>query len=189
MKVSEAILARRSVRQYRDKRVPHDQLEELVNYARLAPSGMNKQPLEFVIVDDPKLERKFFDYTSWAGSVEWSPSVEERPRAYIAILINENITPATDKRDSGLAAGNICLGAVEMGLGSCLLGALEREDIKELLDIPDDRSISVVVSLGYPDQEIVLEDNQQDHEYWREENGTFHVPKKPIDDIMHVNGW
>ncbi|MBS3736528.1 nitroreductase family protein, partial [Candidatus Bipolaricaulota bacterium] len=53
MEVSEAIRSRRSVRKFRDQRVPRKDLIELVDYARLAPSGMNKQPLEFVIVDEP----------------------------------------------------------------------------------------------------------------------------------------
>ncbi|MBS3825365.1 nitroreductase family protein, partial [Candidatus Bipolaricaulota bacterium] len=53
MEVSEAIRSRRSIRKFQDRRVPRDVLEELVDYARLAPSGMNKQPLEFVIVDKP----------------------------------------------------------------------------------------------------------------------------------------
>ncbi len=189
MEVSEAILGRRSVRAFEDRRISRQDLEELVNYARLAPSGMNKQPLEFVVVDEPELERELFDYTNWAGAVDWNPTVEERPRAYVVILINPEVDPATEKHDAGLAAGNICLGAVEKGLGSCILGALERQSIRELLDIPEGRAVDLAVGLGYPDQEVVLEEERDEIDYWRDEEGVFHVPKKPPGKLIHFNGW
>lgn len=189
MEVSEAIRKRRSVRKFKDKRVPRKDLVELVGYARLAPSGMNKQPLEFVIVDEPDLERELFDYTNWAGAVDWNPEPEERPRAYVLILINHEVNPATEDHDAGLAAGNICLGAVDKGLGSCLLGAIDKESIKGLVDIPDRLELDLAVGLGHPDQEIVLEEETKKIDYWLDEKGIFHVPKKPVEDILHINGW
>ncbi|MBS3739972.1 nitroreductase family protein [Candidatus Bipolaricaulota bacterium] len=189
MEVSEAIRSRRSVRKFQDRRIPRDVLEELVDYARLAPSGMNKQPLEFVIVDKPDLERKIFDYTSWAGAVDWNPGPEERPRAYVFILVNEGVKPVTADYDVGLAAGNICLGAVDTGLGSCILGALEYESIETLLGIPGDHRLDLAVGLGYPDQEVVLEDGTPEIDYWLDKEGVFHVPKRPSENIIHFNGW
>ena len=189
MEVSEAIYKRRSVRKFEAKQVHREDLEQLINYARLAPSGMNKQPLEFVVVDDPKMERELFDYTSWAGAVDWTPAPDERPRAYIAILINPEVDPATEEHDAGLASANICLGAVEKGLGSCILGALEREPIKDMLDIPDHLKLDLVIGLGYPDQEIEVESESDRIDYWWDDDGVFHVPKKPVKKIMHLNGW
>jgi len=189
MEVSEAIRSRRSIRKFQDRRVPRDVLEELVDYARLAPSGMNKQSLEFVIVDKPELEKKIFDYTSWAGAVDWNPGTEERPRAYVFILVNEGVKPVTAKYDAGLAAGNICLGAVDRGLGSCILGALEYESIETLLGVPDDHKLDLAVGLGYPDQEVVLEEETSEIDYWLDEECVLHVPKRPSENIIHVNGW
>ncbi|MEF8849679.1 MAG: nitroreductase family protein [Candidatus Bipolaricaulota bacterium] len=189
MEVSEAIRSRRSVRKFRDQRVPRKDLIELVDYARLAPSGMNKQPLEFVIVDEPELERELFNYTNWAGAVDWDPEPDERPRAYVLILIDHEVKPATENHDAGLAAGNICLGAVDKGLGSCLLGAIDKGSIKKLVGVPDQLELDLAVGLGYPDQEIVLEEGTEKIDYWLGEEGVFHVPKKPVDDILHVNGW
>lgn len=189
MEISEAIRARRSIRKFKDRRVPRNALEELVDYARLAPSGMNKQSLEFVIVDQPEMERELFDYTSWAGAVDWAPGMAERPRAYILILINEEVEPVTEKHDAGLAAGNICLGAVGKGLGSCILGALDYESIEDLLGTPDGYQLDLVVGLGYPDQEVVIEDGRSEIEYWFDEEGVFHVPKRPLEKVLHINGW
>ncbi|MFW6048670.1 MAG: nitroreductase family protein [Candidatus Bipolaricaulota bacterium] len=189
MDVHIAIEKRRSVRRFKERRVPREDLERLVDYARLAPSGMNKQPLEYVIVDDPELEREFFDYTSWAGSVAWSPGKAERPKAYIVILYNTNVEPVTEREDSGLAAENVMLGAVEAGLGSCPLGALEEDEIRELLSIPDDRSVCFAIGLGYPDGSIELEDGESETDYWLDDDEVLHVPKKPREAILHVNGW
>lgn len=189
MEVSEAIRSRRSIRKFQDRRVPRDVLEKLVDYARLAPSGMNKQPLEFVIVDKPELEREIFDYTSWAGAVDWSPSSEERPCAYILILVNEKVKPVTADYDAGLAAGNICLGAMGEGLGSCLLGALDYESIESLLGIPGSHPLVLTVALGYSDQEVVLEEGTSEIDYWLDEECVLHVPKRPSENIVHVNGW
>lgn len=189
MEVSEAICSRRSIRKFQDKRVPRDVLEKLVDYARLAPSGMNKQPLEFVIVDEPELEREIFDYTSWAGAVDWNPGPEERPRAYVLILVNEGVKPVTPDYDAGLAAGNICLGAVDKGLGSCILGALEYESIETLIGVSGDHKLDLAIGLGYPDQEVELEDGTTEIDYWLDEEGVLHVPKRPSEKIVHVNGW
>lgn len=189
MEVSEVIKARRSIRKFNSKRVDRKSLEELVDYARLAASGRNKQPLEYVIVDRPKVEKEFFNYTSWAGSVDWFPSMEDRPRAYIVILANTSIEETTDDLDTGLAAANICLGAVDKGLGTCPLGALEEDDIKKLLDIPVDYEVKLTIGLGYPDQTVELEDNNTEPEYWLDEDGTMHVPKKPLGELLHINGW
>ena len=189
MEVSEAIRSRRSVRKYREDRVSREDLKELVDYARLAPSGMNKQPLKFVIVDEPDLERELFGYTNWAGAVDWNPKPDERPRAYILVLIDSEVQPATENHDAGLAAGNICLGAVEKGLGSCLLGAIDKNPIKKLLNIPDSLELDLAIGLGYPDQEVVLEEETDKIDYSLDEENGFHVPKKPLDDILHLNGW
>lgn len=189
MEVSEAIRSRRSVRKFKDQRVPREDLVELVDYARLAPSGMNKQPLEFVIVDEPELERELFNYTNWAGAVDWDPEPEERPRAYVLVLIDHEVKPATENHDAGLAASNICLGAVDKGLGSCLLGAIDKESIKKLVGVPEQLELDLAVGIGYPDQDIVLEEGTEKIDYWLDEEGVFHVPKRPVDDTLHVNGW
>ncbi len=189
MEVSEAIRSRRSIRKFREERVSREDLIDLVDYARLAPSGMNKQPLEFVVVDDPDLERQFFAHINLAGAVDWDPKREERPRAYIVLLINREREPVTENYDVGLAASNICLGAVGKGLGSCLLGAIDKDSLTELLQIPGRFELALAVGLGYPDQEIVLEEEGDITDYWLDEEDVLHVPKRPVDDLLNFNGW
>ncbi len=189
MDVAEAILSRRSVRKFEDRRVDRKELEDLVEFGRLAPSGMNKQPIEFLVVDRPELEQDVFEHTNWAGALDWEPDFEERPRAYIFLLINEEINPVTENHDAGLAAGNICLGATGKGLGTCLLGALDKESLEDILGIPGSRKLDLAVAVGYPDQEIEMEDGRQEIDYWLDEVGTLHVPKRPVEKVVHFNGW
>jgi nitroreductase len=189
MDLAKAILSRRSVRKFKNRRVNREELEELADFGRLAPSGMNKQPIEFLVVDQPELEQEVFDHTNWAGAVDWEPDFEERPRAYIFLLINGEIEPVTGNHDAGLAAGNICLGATGKGLGTCLLGALNKEPLEGILGIPDSRKLDLAVAIGYPDQEIEVEEGRDEIDYWLDEGGTLHVPKRPAEKVVHFNGW
>lgn len=91
MDVYEAVTKRRSIREFKDIPVPYDVLEKCVNAARLAPSAMNCQLCEYIIVDDEKLLPQVFDtVVSWFGVPRpkdgWPP--RRRPRAYIITLIN-----------------------------------------------------------------------------------------------------
>lgn len=188
MDVFEAIRKRRSIRKFKDERIPYGDLEDLVDAARIAPSASNKQPIEYLIVDDPELERKVFDCTEWAGYLDWEPTREERPRAYILVLIDEENKSKSYKWDAGLATENICLGAAEKGLGTCILGAIDRNAIKSILNIPDEKFLEVAIGVGVPDHESYVEELKQNElRIWIDEDGDFHVPKRRLEDILYRN--
>lgn len=188
MDVSESIRKRRSIRKFKDERIPYEDLEELVEAARLAPSSANKQPLEYLIVDDPELEEEIFEYTNWAGYLEWEPSKEERPRAYILVLVDEENRTENYKVDAGLAVENICLEAVGKGLGTCILGAIDRDAIKSALNIPENKRVEFAIGIGVPDHTAMFEEAERDEiEYWMDEDGDFHVPKRRLEDILYWN--
>lgn len=188
MRIKDVIEKRRSIRKFKDKRVSYDDLKDLVKAARLAPSAANKQPIEYVIVDDPKLEKEMFAYVHWAGYLDWDPSEDERPRAYIVILVDKEKQTASYKYDVGAAAENICLMAVTKGLGTCLLGAIEKQEIRSLLNVPEEKRIDLVIAVGSPDQKAIIEEAKEgDIEYWRDEHGDFHVPKRKLGTILYHN--
>ena len=89
MDVYKAILLRRSIRRFQQKQIPIKLLKKFVNAARLAPSAANLQPLEYFIVNDKNLCSEIFGTISWAGYIKpkWAPSPQERPVAYIIMLI------------------------------------------------------------------------------------------------------
>lgn len=189
MDVIEACRTRRTVRQFQQKPVPFDALERCVDAARLAPSARNLQVLEYVVVDSDGPLDGMFKCMGFGGDVE---SFEGRePAAYIAILINRGIPSNWDRHDSGMATENIMLAAWEQGLGSCALAKINREGIKKLLLIPGNYEVDLVVALGYPAEHPVTAEVGPDGgtQYYRDEKGRLHIPKRKLADVLHRNGF
>jgi len=188
MDAYEAILSRRSIRRFKQKSISLEILKKLVNAARLAPSAANLQPLEYFVVTEKKLLSKVFETLGWAGYIKpkWFPSEEERPTAYIVILIKD---PGNKwyARDASLASENIVLAAEEESIGSCILCNVDRDKLQEYLKIPKNMSIDSVIALGNKAEKSVVEDFKDSVKYWRDENEVLHVPKRKLEDIIHVN--
>ena len=183
MDTHKLILKRRTTRKFEQMKIDKETLLDCMNAARLAPSGANLQPLEYILVTE-NLER-VFGCTHWAGYLDnGTPEPDERPVAYVVIVLNKDIS--TEARyDVGLAAGNIILTALERGIASCLLGALERDALMKVLNVPDNYAIELVIALGYPKQESIVDEIRQDIKYWLDEKGVLHVPKRRLEDIVH----
>ena len=184
----EKIRSRRTIRKYLQKAVPEEVLLKCVDAARVSPSGANLQPLSYIIVNDQKLLRKVFSTLSWAGYLpDYQPSEEEMPRAYIIILLDEEIS-RTPNHDAGIAAMSISMVAYDEGLGSCILGAVDREKLREILEVPEGLAVVLVVALGYPAENPVVEPVKDgDIKYWLDENGVLHVPKRDLKDVVRWN--
>ena len=196
MDIYEAAVSRRSIRRFKDIAVPYDALEKCVNAARLAPSARNRQLCEYIIIDDEQLLPKVFDsITRWAGQAKPKGGAPPRynPKAFIIILINSTLeaelggTRRTTIYDVGLAAENIILVALEQGIGTCPVLSFDENELKQVLNIPDDYGIALVVALGYPDESPVPEVSNGSIEYWIDSQGTRHVPKRKLEDITHRN--
>lgn len=187
MKLYDLITSRRTIREFQDRPIARKGLEKFVNAGRLAPQAANRQPLEFIIVDDLGVCSRVFPLIRLGGLLEWKPTLERQPRAYIAVVVNERLQkPVWVSYDVALASGNICLAAWEDGIGSCLIGAFNKAKLEELLRLPNGYSINLLVALGYPAHRSVVEEKDC-IEYWRDEDGTFHVPKRPLGKVMHYN--
>ena len=188
MSVYEAILSRRSIRRFQQKPINIELLRNFVNAARVAPSAANLQPLEYFIVTEEDLCSKIFETIGWAGYIKptWKPSKNERPTAYIVILVKD-INNKYYLRDVGLASENIVLASEEKHIGSCILCKIEKDKIQEILKIPDTLHVDSVIALGYKAEQVVVEDLKDSVKYWRDENEVLHVPKRNLEDIIHVN--
>jgi len=191
MNVYEAIKKRRTIRRYEQKEIPVGILEKLVDAARLAPSGANFQPWEFIIVNEKDMVDKVFPTLAWAGYLgkEGPPPEGKRPVSYIVVLINKEIKAPTPLRDVGAAVENILLAAVEEGIGTCWIGSVNRKKLAEILEVPPTHEIDCVVALGYPAEKSVVEEMRNSIKYWRDENGIMHVPKRKLKDILHYNKY
>ena len=191
MNVYEAIKKRRTIRRYEQKEIPVGILEKLVDAARLAPSGANFQPWEFIIVNEKDMVDKVFPTLAWAGYLgkEGPPPEGKRPVSYIVVLINKEIKAPTPLRDVGAAVENILLAAVEEGIGTCWIGSVNRKKLAEILEVPPTHEIDCVVALGYPAEKSVVEEMTNSIKYWKDENGIMHVPKRKLKDILHYNKY
>jgi len=191
MSVYETILKRRSIRCYKNTKIPYEVLEKCVNAARLAPSAQNRQPCEFIVVDREDLLYKVFDTLGWGGYIKTEEilSAGEEAKAYIVLLINENTGSNRSEFDTGIAAGYITLAALEHGIGSCCFASINQKELRQILNIPDTHRIAMVIALGYPNESPVIEEFTGSTNYWRDGEGTLHVPKRKLADILHRNGY
>ncbi len=186
--LKDLILKNRSIRRYhQDTAIDIETLKELVDLGRCSASGSNKQPLKYILSCTPEKNALIFSTLSWAGSLpDWpGPSEGERPSAYIVILGDTDISKGFGT-DHGIAAQSILLGAVERGLGGCMLASAKRDDLTRLLEIPERYQILLVVALGSPKEKVVLEilEKDGDQRYWRDAEQTHHVPKRRLEDII-----
>ena len=187
MKVREAIYTRRTIRKFRPEPISDDVLRELVEAARFAPSASNMQPLKYKLIGSADAAR-VFPHVHWAGAIRpaGDPKPGEEPTAYILILADTDIRKAGYEMDVGIAAESMTLAAMEMGLGSCMMGAIDREAIKKEFDIPEHLALPLVLALGYPAQKPVAVEmaDPAKYSYWLTEEGVLTVPKRPLDEII-----
>ncbi len=190
--IKDLVARNRSYRRfYEDVPISLETLRELVDLARLSASAANMQPLKYVLSCDRKKNAMIFEHLAWAGYLkEWpGPSEGERPPAYIVMLGDREIAKNV-VYDHGIAAQSILLGAVEKGLGGCMIASVQREKLSAALGIPARYDILLVLALGKPRETVVIEKMGPDGDvkYWRDGEGRHHVPKRSLEEIIISEG-
>ena len=188
--LKDLILKNRSYRRfYQDYKISINDLKDLVELARLSPSGRNLQPLKYFLSADKNTNEKIFSTLAWAGYLkDWDGPVKgERPSAYIIILGDTSLTN-NFYCDHGIVSQSMLLGAVEKGLGGCIFASIKREKLKTLLNIENYLEVLLVIALGKPKEEIVIEDVMEDDiKYYRDEKQVHHVPKRKLRELIINN--
>jgi len=186
--LEDLVRKNRSYRRFhQDVLVDLETLRALVNLARLSASGSNLQPLKYILSCDLKTNARIFPHTRWAGYLkDWGgPQEGERPAAYVVILGDTEIRKSFGC-DHGIAAQSIMLGAAERGLGGCIIGSIDRDGLRQALDIPERYEILLVLALGKPEETVVLEEVGPDGDvrYYRDDEDVHHVPKRSLDELV-----
>ena len=162
-------------------------LEELVDLARHSACGANLQSLKYILSCDPQANESIFRRLGWAAYLkDWKgPPEGEKPEAYI-VLVGDTSIHNNFFCDHGIACQSMLLGAVEKGLGGCILASINRDGLRRELSIDDKLEIMLVLALGRPLEEVTLDyiETGEDIKYWRDENGVHHVPKRPLEEII-----
>lgn len=176
-----SIAHRKSIRKYLPMPVEEEKLKTILEAARLAPSGNNKQPWVFVVV---KSEPGRIALAEATGSQMW---IAGAPVVIVAVadpavrglesrgLFLDEQSPQWELkraiRDTAIAVEHLLLEADNQGLGTCWCGKFEQAEIRPLLGIPDDKFVLAVIPLGYADQEPAAK------------------PRKSLDEIVRYEKW
>lgn len=184
----DLVLRNRSYRRFNhSKLISSATLRELVDLARLTPSGRNMQPLKYLLVTSEEACARLYPQLSWAGYLkDWDGPVEnERPTAYVIMLGDTALAPNFGI-DPGIAAQTLLLGAVEQGLGGCIFGTIKRDEIRTLFEISAQFEVLYVIALGEPVEKVVIEDVKVDGDikYWRDADQVHHLPKRALADMI-----
>jgi nitroreductase len=155
--VLDLIRKRQSDRAYDGRAVEPEKLERILEAARLAPSACNAQPWKFIAVDD----RVLLDKLSVAASAKvigMNSFVAQAPLQIVIVREKPNFTSKIGSAiknkdysliDIGIACENICLQATAEGLGSCILGWFDEQEVRKILNIPGNKRVELIITLGY----------------------------------------
>jgi nitroreductase len=188
MTMKELVLKNRSYRRFhQSESVSIETLKELVDLARLSATGGNMQPLKFIVSNDASRNDLIFPQLGWAAYLkDWAgPGDGERPSAYIIILGDTRIKTSFGC-DHGIVAQSMLLGAVEKGLGGCIIATIQKPALSQALAIPNHFEVLLVIALGKPKEAVVIEPigPSGDIKYWRDAQGVHHVPKRSLDELI-----
>ncbi|MCP4646830.1 MAG: nitroreductase [bacterium] len=185
MHFSELAVKTRSYRSFQEATtIAPALLEQMISNAGMAPCASNLQRLRFSIVTDEKERDLLFSGIGWAGYIaEWNgPEPGFRPSAYIVIHAPGEVKSFTGI-DVGIAASYVVLSASAEGIGSCMLLNFDRGAVNSVA--PAEGYVpQLLIALGYPGETVVMEKDNEEIRYWRDENGVHHVPKLSLNKLI-----
>jgi len=189
--LKDLIINNRSCRRFKaDFILKNEDLEEVIDTARLSASASNRQPLKYKIILNDIDKELIFNNVKWAGYLtDWKgPDKSERPSGYIVIVHDKTIDmkPEFLYSDMGLAAQLIMLALTEKKLAGCMLGSVNKENIKTGLNLSSQYEILLIIAAGKCGEKIVLEEalDPGNIKYYRDDKDIHHVPKRKLNDIL-----
>lgn len=173
--------------------IPTETIDKILEAVRFTPSGRNIQAVAYRPVIEAAEREALFPLLGWAGYLpDWAgPAEGERPTAYLVQCIDTHVSPNV-MCDDGLQLEALTLAATSLGLGCCIIKSFNPQKTAELLGLGG-RYIPIhVVALGVPVEKVVIDELSEESKlqpdsnirYWREADGTHHVPKRPLVDIV-----
>lgn len=152
MSVMELLASRRTYRRFEQKAVPQDVVEDIIEALRLSSCGANRQAVRLVVVNRPEDVAKVQPLVKWAAYLppeQGTPKAGELPTLYVAVVQDTSI-PGDLATDTGIALANMTLAAWAKGVGSCIMGAINKPALTRLLGIEEPQKLAFMVAFGYP---------------------------------------
>lgn len=191
MDIMKLMAWRRTYRRFdQSKPIPDEALDAILEAARISSSASNKQTLRFVVVKSAALVEKIFPFTHWAAMLPkelGQPKDGEHPVLFVVPTFETQQKGKWTELDLGLAEANMTMAAAAFGIGSCILANIEREPIREALDIPASSEIATIVAFGYPTHEShIVPMKDGDVKYYLDEKKDYCVPKRSREELFRV---
>lgn len=159
MDVEKAIKLRQSVRNYASREVEEEKLNKVLEAARLAPSASNRQEWRFVVVKNSQTREKLY------RAAKNQKMVKEAPVVIACCAQTDGHLMTCGQQcypiDVSIAIDHMTLQAAELGLGTCWVGAFKADEVKEILDIPEDIEVVEMLVMGYPKEEFVVKEKDR----------------------------
>jgi nitroreductase len=169
MEILELIKKRYSVRKYKPDQVEDDKLEAVLEAARFAPTAVNKQPFQLIVIETKgkKEELKRIYHADWFSQAPLVICACALPLEGWTRRDGKNYTEV----DTTIAMDHLILTAASLGLGTCWVAAFDLEAAREVLYIPKDVVPLVFTPLGYPADELGPK------------------KRKELEEIVRYEGW
>ncbi|MCW4047344.1 MAG: nitroreductase family protein [Candidatus Bathyarchaeota archaeon] len=158
MDVLDAVRARKSVRKYLSKDVEEEKLRAVLEAGRLAPSASNRQEWRFIIVRDGETKRRLAEAANNQAFVGEAPIVIAACAQTDGHIMR--CGQACYPIDVAIALDHVTLAAVELGLGTCWIGAFDENKVKQILRVPPEVRVVALMPLGYPSDPSVTKKNR-----------------------------
>jgi len=190
----ELILKNRSYRGFDSSRkISDEEMKNIIDMARLSPSSSNIQPLKFFFSNQNDMNEKILPCLKFGGALPklHLPFKGTEPTGYIVICLDNSVDSNVNKfmRDVGIVSQSMLLAAVSMGLGGLNIGAFEKQNLIDAIELADNFTPLLVLAIGKPIENIQIDEieNGADTKYYRDDTGTHHVPKRKLEDVMLQN--
>ena len=187
MDIMELLAGRRTYRRFLQKPVPAGVVTDMVEAVRLSSCGANRQAIRLVVVQSPAMVAKVQPLVKWAAYLppeQGVPKPGEQPVLFVAVVQDASI-PGDKDTDAGIALANLTMAAWAKGVGSCIMGAIDRPRLTELLGLSENEKLHSMVALGYPAHasRVVPLTEATGVKYYLDENRDYCVPKRAAADI------
>jgi nitroreductase len=164
MDIESAIISRRSIRKFKDTKVPQDLVDKLVEAVRLAPSAYNVQPARLLIIEDEATKKILKENNIFRQEFVYDAPLIIFCLADPDLYPKERFEPVFSKaaeiggevgavRDLSISAQNLVLMATGLGLGTCYIGIVNRDKTKEIFNLPQNYVLPFVIIAGFSDEE------------------------------------
>jgi nitroreductase len=173
----QEIQGRRSIRKYTDRKIDEKTLLQLIESARLAPSGSNTQPWHFLTITSQEMREKV---TKVSHDQKWMLSaplfiacIAEAPSDKTLALDEQSCNAELKRsiRDTSIATEHIVLEAVSLGLGTCYVAWFTQKEIKAVLNLPSNTYVVSILTVGYPEENPIQRN------------------RKKLEEILHAEVW